>query len=154
MLTAPTDWHLPYLGKPWAAVPHPPQSYTCGELIRAVHLDLFGLDSPPIAVSDATRQRDCVSAMLPDLYGLRPLRRGDMPRGFDVVFLARAQKADHVGICCDSTDGLLVLHCVRGTGVRLDSLADLRSGWGFRRMLWWRHKDIDAALTLRGWLHG
>ena len=154
-INAPSGWYMPYLDKPWAAVPQPPQSYTCGELMRAVHLDLFGLDSPPIAVADATDGRDCLSAMSdPSFYGLRPLAPHERPRSFDVVFFARAGRADHVGIVCESIDGLLALHCVQRMGVRLDGMADLRGGWGFRRMLYWRHANIDAALELRGWLRG
>lgn len=153
-VSAPPDWYMSYLDKPWAAVPHPPQSYTCGELIRGVHIDLFGLDSPPIAVDDATDHRDCIAAMQPEIYGLRLLAAHERPRTFDVVFFARAGRADHVGIVCESTDGMLALHCVQRMGVRLDGLDDLRGAWGFRRFIYWRHVDIDAALTLRGWLNG
>ena len=50
-------WHEAYLNKPWAAVPRPPETFNCGELVRAVHRDLLGIDSPTIPVPDAANRR-------------------------------------------------------------------------------------------------
>ena len=154
MIKAPQDWHVPYLGKPWAAIPQPPVSYTCGELVRAVHKDLFDLDSPPVAVPDASVLRDCLKAMTPYRYGLRPLIAGERPQTFDVAFFAKAKDADHCGVAYEARDGFLILHCSQRTGVSLDSLVELKSLWGFRRVLWWRHTDMDTVLKSKGWIDG
>lgn len=140
----PRDWHLAYLGKPWAAVPDPPQSYTCGELVRAVHRDMFGIDSPEI-LADPRILRECVAAMEPGRFGLRPLAADERPRQFDVAFMMRAQREDHVGIGCMTADGLLILHCMQGAGVILDSPGELR-GTGVRRINWYRHKNIPERV--------
>lgn len=153
MRTVAPDWHLAYLGKPWANVPRPPQSYTCGELVRAVHRDLLGIDSPPIPVPDAGVLRDCVAAMKPEIFGLAALPPGARPRELDVAFFARARDRDHCGIACATADGLMILHCLQREGVRLDSQADMRGVYGYRHVRWYRHGGTDAALAARGWLH-
>ena len=83
-VTSPENWHLRYLGKPWAGVPNPPESYTCGELLRAVHLDLLGIETPPVPAPDARVLKDCIDSMLPGFYGLRPLPDGEAPREFEI----------------------------------------------------------------------
>ena len=65
-------WWERYMGKPWAAVPEPPQSYTCGELVRAILRERCGIETPEV-LANAAVLRECVAAMQPDRYGLRPL---------------------------------------------------------------------------------
>ena len=137
------EWWKQYLGKPWEAVPNPPHSYTCGELLRAVHLEMFGIETAPI-LADALDLRDCIMAMKGERYGLRPLDTDEKPREFDSVFMARVKYVDHVGIGVQTTDGLLVLHCLRGAGVVLESPGELR-GRGFRRLDWFRHQELPYA---------
>jgi hypothetical protein len=86
------DWHFDYLGKPWSPVPRPPESYNCGELVRYVHIDLFGIDSPIVPVPDANVMRACLGAMNPVYYGL--CRKADeVPmQEFDVIFLGRLRE--------------------------------------------------------------
>lgn len=148
MRTIPENWFLPYLGKPWEGVPHPPASYTCGELLRAVHLDLFGIDTPPVPAPDARVLRDCLDSMRPEYYGLLPLPEDAAPREFDSVFLARSKYEDHCGIACMTADGLLVLHCQQRVGVHLSSPGELLAS-GYRGLRWYRHRDMDAALAAR-----
>jgi hypothetical protein len=139
------NWHEHYLGKPWDRTPNPPQTYNCGELIRAVHLDLFGIDSPAIAVSDAGKLKDCIRAMDAE-YGLYRIIDGRSPREFDVVFLGKGRFTDHCGIMARTTDGLLVLHCMQGAGTCLDSLTEL-TAMGFTKQFFARHPLVDAALA-------
>ena len=146
----PANWWLAYLGKPWAAVPNPPESYTCGELVRAVHLDLCGIDSPPIPVTNAGSRAQCLRAMQPTLFGLEPLALTIEPRALDVVFLGRRERFGHCGVAVETTEGLRVLHCPEAAcGVTLDSLLELRFA-GFPNARWFRHRDMDAALRARG----
>ena len=130
----PANWWLAYLGKPWAAVPNPPESYTCGELVRAVHLDLCGIDSPPIPVTNAGSRAQCLRAMQPDLFGLEPLALTIEPRALDVVFLGRRERFGHCGVAVETTEGLRVLHCPEAAcGVTLDCVSRasrMRAGSG------------------------
>ena len=135
-------WYEQYVGKPWEAVPNPPVSYTCGELVRAVYRDVLSIDSAEI-LADALDTRSCILAMTPERYGLRPLVSGEMPKEFDVAFMLRAEMKDHVGIASQTMDGLMILHCQRGCGVTMDTVAELR-GAGFRRMLWYRHTSFGV----------
>lgn len=143
----PPNWHEAYLSRPWAAVPQPPQSYTCGELMRAVHRDFFGIDSPPIPVADAGDLKACIKAMCPERYGLRRLAHNVPPREMDVAFFVKARLRDHCGIAVQTTDGIWVLHCQQQAGVILSPLAELRSH--FYRVLWYRHHGLDAAVARR-----
>lgn len=142
------NWYMAYLGKPWEGVPHPPKSYTCGELLRAVHRDLFGIDSMPIPVPDANILRACIDNMEPELYGLVPLKEGENPREFDTVFLSRNKYDDHCGIACQTVEGLLILHCENIAGVHMSSLGELKAS-GYRQFNWYRHRDMDALLAAR-----
>lgn len=147
MRILPPRWHEAYLGRPWAAVPQPPQSYTCGELVRAVHRDFFGIDSPPIPVADAGDLKACVKAMRPERYGLQPLAPGRSPREMDVLFFVKARLRDHCGIAVRTANGLWVLHCQQQAGVILSPLVELRAH--FYRVLWYRHPGLDAAAARR-----
>lgn len=144
------EWWMQYLGKPWRAVPTPPESYNCGELVRAVHMDMLGIDSPTIPIADATSRMQCVKAMQPGLFGLEPLPEGAAPRAFDVAFLGRRTYLAHCGIAVVTGDGLRILHCPESAaGVCLDSLPELRLA-GFSSVRWFRHHDTDKALRARG----
>ncbi len=152
-LDLPHNWWLPYLGRPWAAKPEPPHSYNCGELVRAVHVDMVGIDSPTIPVNNAQSRLQCVKAMQPEMFGLLPLPEGEAPRSLDVAFLGRRTFLSHCGMAVETNEGLKVLHCPdTGFGVVLDSIAELRLS-GFPQIRWFRHADMESAARLRGWLH-
>lgn len=147
------NWWLDYLGKPWAAAPTPPASYNCGELVRAVHRDLCGIDSPAIPVTDAGSRLQCIRAMRPELFGLESLAEGEAPRALDVVFMGRRACLAHCGMAVETGEGLRVLHCPEtACGVALDSLLELRFS-GFPQIRWFRHRDMDRALRVRGLIH-
>lgn len=152
-ISLPQNWWLEYLGKPWAATPTPPHSYNCGELVRAVHLNLCGIDSPAIPVSDAQSRLQCVKAMQPELFGLEALPENEAPRSLDVAFLGRRSCLAHCGMVVETGEGLRVLHCPEAAcGVALDSMHELALA-GFPQVRWFRHRDMERALRFRGWLH-
>lgn len=145
------DWWLVYLGKPWEAVPVIPKSYNCGELVRAVHSDMLGIDSPTIPIENAMSRIQCVKAMQPGIFGLEPLPEGAKPRMFDVAFLGRRTYLAHCGVAVETSEGLKILHCPESlAGVCLDSLPELRMA-GFPAVRWFRHRNMDAALRAHGW---
>ena len=90
-------WYDSYIGKPWEAVPRPPESFNCGELLRSVLSDRKGVQYNKIDV-DATRLTDCVKAFDPAIFGLRAREDGEERRELDCVFLARGRYEDHCGI--------------------------------------------------------
>lgn len=148
MMRLHRTWHEAYLNKPWAAVPRPPETFNCGELVRAVHRDLLGIDSPPIPVPDAANRRACINAMRPERYGLVRLPVGVSPRELDVAFIVRQRLRDHVGIAVATADGLMILHCPQVYGVVLSAPVDMAGV--LQKIEWYRHPDIDAALSVRG----
>ncbi len=154
MLHLPRAWWLPYLGKPWSAIPNPPESYTCGELLRAIHRELCGIETPPIPIRNAGSRLQCLRAMQPDLFGLEPLPEGQAPRDLDVAFLGRGRTLAHCGMAVETCEGLRVLHCPQAScGVTLESLPALALA-GFPRIRWFRHREMEAALAARGFLRG
>ena len=136
------DWHLDYLGKPWKASPAPPESYNCGELVRHVYLDLFGIQTSAIPVADAKSALQCARAMKPEIFDLLPIHENEGPREFDVCFMGRKTLMGHCGIAAETSDGLRVLHCPESAcGVTINSHLELR--WmGFPFIRWFRHKDF------------
>ncbi len=149
----PVNWWLEYLGKPWAAAPNPPASYNCGELVRAVHRDLCGIDSPAIPVTNAGNRLQCVRAMRPEFFGLEPLPQNTVPRALDVAFLGRRTYLAHCGLAVETGEGLRVLHCPEAAcGVSLDSLMELRVA-GFPAVRWFRHRNMEEAMRFRGWAY-
>lgn len=136
------QWWLRYLGKPWRAVPQPPESYNCGELVRAVHRDMFHIDSPTIPVANPHSRLQCVKAMQPEMFGLLPLPDGVVPRAFDTAFLGRRTCLHHCGVAVETSEGLRILHCPESAcGVCLDTLFELRM-IGFPRVRWFRHRHL------------
>jgi hypothetical protein len=139
-------WYESLLGKPWQAVPDPPNSFTCGHLGRWVLKERLDLDTPLIW-ADPGKLRDCVSN-LNDLehYDLFPITGA--PRPYDIAALSRNNRTmDHMGIAVFAVEGLKILHCAQGAGVLLDSEAELL-GAGFRRVIWYRHNAISEELAL------
>lgn len=135
------QWWEAYLGKAWAAVPDPPKSYTCGELCRAVLREQLGIQVP-VVLADPAVLRECVENLeQPELYGLYPA--AGAPREFDVAFLVRNKKRDHVGIAAMTAEGLMILHCQRGVGVILESPAEML-GLGYKYIDWRRHSRLNG----------
>lgn len=135
-------WWEPYLNKPWSAEPVPPHSFTCGELVRAVHRDRLGLGTAAILI-DPERLLDCLTELgRPEHYGFRRLGSDESPRDFDCVFMARSGHDDHVGVAAQTGEGLMILHCLKGAGVVLNTPAELR-GQRFTRFTWYRHREAS-----------
>jgi hypothetical protein len=140
-----SPWWEVYIGKPWAAVPNPPQTFTCGELCRWILRDRLGVDTMPV-YADAGILRQCVDNLShPDLYDLYPAEPPLRP--YDLAFLIRVKRRDHLGIAVQTSEGLRILHCQQGVGVVLDSPADLFAS-GYRRIEWYRHKSISEETAL------
>lgn len=130
------------MGKQWAAAPDNVNTFNCGELVRAVYRRQHQIDMACIE-ANAALLRECVRAMQPARFGLHPLAAGESPREFDVVFLMRAMREDHVGIAARTCEGLRVLHCQQGVGVTMDSPAELVA-MGFKYLRWYRHEELTC----------
>ena len=128
-------WHEEYLGKPWAGVPDPPNSFTCGELIRYIYHHDYGYECLPVPVPDAKNLKDCVRAMSPAYFGLVPVD-GEI-RDKDAVFLSRRFLMDHCGLAVKTPEGLRILHCAQNIGVVLATKLDLKMQ-GYTGFSWWR----------------
>ena len=138
-------WFDTYIQRPWAAVPNPPYSFTCGELCRWILRERLGIETLPI-YADANDLRQCVDNLAhPELYDLE--RFTGRPRPYDLLYLARNVKFDHVGIAVTTRYGLRVLHCYQGGSVLLQSPGDLVND-GFRQQVWFRHQDASEELAL------
>ena len=140
------EWYLEYIGKPWSGIPNPPYSYTCGELVRAIYKDRFGVDVVPIPVEDANSLRATVCAMRPEYFDLRPLKEDERPQEYDAVFMARRSLLDHCGIMVSTSEGLRVLHCSNPAGVVLDSIEQLMAQQNFTGFHFYRHPGVERWL--------
>lgn len=139
-------WYESLIGKPWARIPEPPQSFTCGELGRYVFRERLGLETP-LVYADPARLDQCIDNLeCPEAYGLYPF--AGQPRPYDIAYMIRRVKRDHLGIAVRTTEGLMILHCLRGVGVILESEMDILGSTGARRIEWRRHKDIPEELAL------
>jgi hypothetical protein len=140
------QWYEALLGKPWASVPDPPRSFTCGHLGRWIYLERLAIDTQLIW-ADPTMLRECVRNLNDlALYDLFPAV--GITRPFDVAAMSRNRRTvDHMGIAVLTQEGLKILHCQQGIGVVLDSEAELL-GTGFRKIMWYRHKDITEEMAI------
>ena len=141
------SWFDKYVGKPWEAMPRPPESYNCGELVRAVHMDVFGIDTHKVFEASAEDKKEWVCAFARVRDGFKRLPDGERPREFDSVGFARGRFEDHCGIGVQTADGLLILHCLKTAGVVLESPIEALSR-GFSRLAWYRHEGISALPRL------
>jgi hypothetical protein len=140
-------WFEEYIGKPWEAVPNPPQSFTCGHLGRWIYQQRLGVDTPLIWANPASLKECIRNVSDMALYDLFSISDGDRPRPFDVAALSRCKNLDHMGIAVNTVEGLRVLHCQQVIGVVLDSVGELM-GTGFRHIIWHRHKNVSQELAL------
>jgi hypothetical protein len=133
-------WHEEYIGKPWQASPAPPDSYNCGELLRAIYKTRFGLDIHDID-ADAEKLSECIRAFRPEIFGLMELSEDEVIKEFDCVFMAKTKYPCHCGIAADTADGLMILHCLENGGVVLHRVFELAS-LGFSKLIWYRLKQL------------
>ena len=139
-------WYEEYVGKPWAQMPNPPHSFTCGELVKYIYKNRLGVDTPLI-YADPSRLDQCIINLeQPEAYGLYPLE--GQPRPFDIAYLMRRVKRDHMGMAVRTTEGLMILHCMQTVGVILETAAEIMGTAGARRIEWRRHKDISEEMSL------
>lgn len=136
-------WYDEYIGKPWRAVPDPPESYTCGELCRHILQTRCGLNVPQILV-DARDHRERVSGMKdPSRYALVPLPENCPPQEYDIVYFQRGLFQRHVGIAINTVEGVKIMHCVEGSGVITDTPGELL-GTGTTKLHWYRHSALEG----------
>lgn len=146
-------WYLSYLGKPWKANPEPPNSYNCGELVRSIYRDKFGIESAAIPVTNAHSSLQCARAMQPEIFDLLPLREDEAPHEFDVCFMGRKMLMGHCGVAVYlpirkfefyevPEYELYILHCPENScGVTLQKPIEMKYS-GFPNIRWFRHKDF------------
>lgn len=140
-MNIPDNWFLRYMGKPWKANPEPPESYNCGELVRSIYYDLFGITTSAIPIENTQSMKQCLKAMQPEIFDLLPLSETDKPRNIDVAFMGRKLLA-HCGVAVETSEGLKILHCPEAAcGVCIDGIYELKL-MGFGTIKWFRHKDL------------
>ncbi len=143
-------WYEKYIGKPWAKIPNCIDEYNCGELVRCVFKELFAIETLPI-VADAGRYSSVVNAMQPERYDLIPVIGRD-PRELDIVFFVQGTRQNHVGVAVNTTEGLMIMHCLDHIGVKLDSPFQILNMDGYRKLRWFEHKSrpkMEDALCLK-----
>lgn len=138
-------WFEQYIGKPWVDTPDPPHSFTCGELVRHIFKDRLGIDTPPI-LADPTKLKECLANLaIPEAYGLYSFE--GPPRPFDIVYLMRRVRRDHIALCVKTKQGLRFLHCTQGAGVVLETEFELKTTAFSNFMEWRRHKDVTEEMV-------
>jgi hypothetical protein len=134
-------WTEAYIGKQWARLPRPPHSFNCGELVRHIYKERLGIDSPAILADPANLRAVLGDVRNLDRYGVFSLV--ERPREYDVVWMFRRSDPDHIGVYAETPDGGLVLHCLRGHGVVLDSPFELRAQ-GWKALQFMRHEQAEV----------
>lgn len=135
-------WYEQYIGKPWKSAPSPPLTFNCGELIRHIYKHNLAIELAEID-ADAANLKECIANMRPSIFGLHPLLPDEKPKEFDCAFFARASYEDHCGMAVQTLDGLMILHCMQGLGVVLESPLEAKAR-GFRTISWYRHKGLKT----------
>ena len=139
-------WFEQYIGKPWSRLPEPPHSFTCGELVRHIYKDRLNVETP-IIYADPARLAQCIRNLEePEAYGFHAFSCPVRP--FDIAYLLRRVKRDHVGLVVRTGEGLMILHCLQGVGVVLETEAEIMGSTGARRIEWRRHQDVSEELAL------
>jgi hypothetical protein len=139
-------WFEEYVGAPWENFPTPPRSFNCGELVRYVMKTRLGIGSPPV-LADGKKLRECIANMsVPEAYGLVPYE-GTERWPYDIVYLMRSVRRDHIAIAVQASQGLMFLHCLQGAGVVLESEFELKANSFSSFMEWRRHKDVTKEMV-------
>lgn len=126
------------VGRPWAARGTGPEAYDCWGLAQRVQRDLFDRCLPDAGafVAEGQGLRDVIETIKASELQRR-WQAVARPSPGDIVLMARSAQFSHVGTWVDGGPGLRgCLHCVRGDGVLLQGMAELRVDWArmeFRR---------------------
>jgi len=122
-------WAACLIGKPWERGACGPDAFDCWGLVRHVLATAHGLDVPVTAADVPGAARALGWIAVPSIAPLA---------GGDVVLMRNAQGERHVGIVVQAGSTVGVLHAVRGTGVRFDTLQALPAQQ-FHSIELWRH---------------
>jgi NlpC/P60 family len=118
-----SHWATRYIGEPW--VPH---YHDCWGFFRRVQMEQFGRDLPEIDV-DACAPLVCRRAFASHDERQRWVQVGHPQEG-DAVLMGKNARPAHVGVAVHVDAGAMVLHCVEGAGVVLQTKPSLHnSGW-------------------------
>ena len=129
-------WAEAYLtaGIRWHARPDGARRHHCWSFVRLLLARHYGIVVPEAFVNAAD------AAAVNAAFAGSGIKAGFMPvpapQDGDVVLMSGNGRATHCGLYLD-VDGGRVLHCERGVGVTIDSLASLAvNGW--RNLEFWR----------------
>jgi hypothetical protein len=128
MMKRTLDFLSEVYGKPHQQGALGPDAYSCFGLTRAAQAAIMGRDLPIVVVNEDSPLEiaRAVRRYLPDLAWQA---FSGTPQHGDVVTLASPSNPNHIGTWLDLDRGIL-LHCVRGEGVRVDNLFMMAAaGW-------------------------
>ena len=111
-------WVTQYLGKPWAASPHPPLSFHCWEINRWVQVNHFNRECPDYNVLNPNDIGMVASAIHRAQDSGKWIRLVKPINGC-IVAMSQSGKTDeshHVGMYLEE-DGGMILHCTPRAGV-------------------------------------
>jgi cell wall-associated NlpC family hydrolase len=129
-----------YFGKPWASGARGPDAFDCWGLVRDVYAKAFNVDLPEFPGLDAesplARVRMAADCAESPLWQAIPA-----PEHGCAVGMATNARISHVGVFC-GLDGGFVLHTVAGSGVRLESLSQLKARG--QKITFFKYHDADS----------
>jgi hypothetical protein len=100
----------------------------------------------PVIRADGGKIRECIASLsVPGAFGFIPLSGPRRP--FDVVFLKRRVRLDHVAILVRRGHSLMFLHCIQGPGGIVESEFEMKATTGSNFMDWYRHKDVTEEMA-------
>lgn len=136
-------WFEQYLGKPFDKPADPPRSFNCGILGQYILKAHCGIETPLI-YADSDDIRQCFDNLAdPSYYDLYPFE-GPI-REFDIAFMMRRVRRDHLGVAVRTSDGMQILHCMKRVGVILQTPTEVMATTGARLIEWVRHRELQHA---------
>lgn len=139
-------WYEKYLGKPWKGIGNPPQSFNCGDLVKYVYEHELGIKMPSVWANASSLREALANLAMPEAYGFEPFDGAVRP--FDLCFVQRNVRRDHVAIVVSTVGGLMFLHSVSGCGVILETMFEMKATTCTTYMEYRRHKDLTLEQAL------
>ena len=122
-------WCENYIGKPYKAGASGPLFYDCWGLVRAVYLDVFGINLPVITLKNHTLKNQLAAFKNHAEYD--NWQEINTPTHGCAVVMHRGKYPCHIGLCVQDGARVYVLHAIENAGVVCQPLNQLEhSGFG------------------------
>lgn len=134
-----SHWAEELIGRPWVYGAAGPDAFDCFGFVRYVQALHYGVTMPNI---EAPESWIAAHTLIRDHAERQRWLLCEAPQDGHIILMAKSRHPVHIGVVVQAASVLGALHCVQGSGVVFQRLANLpASGWG--KLTYYRRSDAS-----------